>query len=452
MPPRRDPHDLRHNLRAIWVDGIAFSLMVGMGETYLPAFALALGFPDVLSGLVATLPMLCGSILQLAAPVWMRRVGSLKRWAVLCAALQAASFAPLVVAALLGSMPVVLLYLAAAWYWAAGLATGPAWNAWIETLIPRRLRINYFARRWRVLHVSVLLGVFAAGWILEALAPPPGASARPLYGFALIFTCAGLARALSAFEQTRQTEPVPMPTGMIRVSWSEFARRFRHGNDGRLIAYMMALQFSVQIAAPFFTAYMLGPLHLSYATYMVLVSAAVLGKFASLPLHGWVARRFGVRPLLWLGGIGIIPASILWIVTDSVPFLFVSQLYSGAAWAAYELATFLSFFETIPARERVSVLTQFNVTNSTAILLGSLCGGLVLSTFGGGADAFTAIFAISCALRLATIALLRRVEPPPFHGLAISTDPLAVRPGAGSFEQPIPAGDPAGADPPARPA
>lgn len=430
---RRAPFELRHNLRAIWVDGIAFSVMVGMGETYIPAFALALGLPDVLSGLVATLPMLCGSLVQLVAAAWIRRVGSLKRWAVVCAGLQAASFVPLVVAALVGSMPAVLLYVAAAWYWATGLATGPAWNAWVDTLIPPRLRVHYFARRWRVLHVSVLGGVFAAGFVLDVLARSP----RPLYGFALIFSFAALARALSTFTQARQTEPIPIPHGMTRVGWRELARRFRHGNDGRLIAYMMALQFSVQTASPFFTAYMLGPLHLSYATYMVLVSASVLGKFASLPLHGWIAKRYGVRVLLWVAGLSVVPSSMLWVIVDDVPFLFVAQLYSGAAWAAYELATFLSFFETIPPRERVSVLTRFNVTNSTATFAGSVCGGVVLAELGGDANAFIALFAISCALRLATVLLLRRIQPLPFHGIPLTTDPVAVRPGSGAFEQPI---------------
>ncbi len=431
--PRRDPFELRHNLRAIWVDGIGFSVMVGMGETYIPAFALALGLPDVASGLVATLPMLCGSFVQLVAAAWIRRVGSLKRWAVAGAALQAAAFLPLVVAALVGSMPAPLLYFCAAWYWAAGLATGPAWNAWVDTLIPPRLRIRYFARRWRALHVSVLAGVFAAGFLLDVLARSP----RPLYGFALIFSFAGLARALSTFAQARQTEPVPIPHGMTRVGWRELARRFRHGNDGRLIAYMMALQFSVQTASPFFTAYMLGPLNLSYATYMVLVAAAALGKFASLPLHGWIAKRYGVRVLLWVAGLGIVPSSMLLVLSDDLPFLFFAQLYSGAAWAAYELSTFLSFFDTIPASERVSVLTRFNVTNSSAIFAGSLCGGLVLGSLGSDADAFVALFAISCALRLATILLLRRIEPLPFRGVALSTDTVAIRPGSGSFEQPI---------------
>ena len=39
---------LRRDLRLIVLDGVAFSVMVGLGETYLAPFALALGLSEVL--------------------------------------------------------------------------------------------------------------------------------------------------------------------------------------------------------------------------------------------------------------------------------------------------------------------------------------------------------------------------------------------------------------------
>ena len=38
-------------------DAAAFSVMIGVGETYFAAFALALGTGETIAGLVATLPM-----------------------------------------------------------------------------------------------------------------------------------------------------------------------------------------------------------------------------------------------------------------------------------------------------------------------------------------------------------------------------------------------------------
>ena len=59
---------LRRDLRAIVGDGVAFSVMVGAGESYIPAFALAAGLGEITAGLVATLPMLVGAAFQLVTP------------------------------------------------------------------------------------------------------------------------------------------------------------------------------------------------------------------------------------------------------------------------------------------------------------------------------------------------------------------------------------------------
>ena len=108
---------LHRNMRASLGDGAAWSVMVGCGETFLPAFALAAGIGEVAAGLVATVPLLIGATLQLLAPAGMRRLGSHRRWVVLCAALQGASFLPLVVAAAIHRVPAALVFLAAGMYW-----------------------------------------------------------------------------------------------------------------------------------------------------------------------------------------------------------------------------------------------------------------------------------------------------------------------------------------------
>ena len=55
---------LRRDLLAISADGVAFSVMVGVGETYLVPFALALGIAAGQASLLATLPILAGSLLS----------------------------------------------------------------------------------------------------------------------------------------------------------------------------------------------------------------------------------------------------------------------------------------------------------------------------------------------------------------------------------------------------
>src|SRR6516165_6423850 len=97
---------LRKNLRNSVSDGAAFSVMVGIGETYFPAFVLAMGMGEIAAGLVASIPLLVGAILQMISPVAVVRLGSNRRWVITCVALQALSFLPLVIAAVLGRLPV----------------------------------------------------------------------------------------------------------------------------------------------------------------------------------------------------------------------------------------------------------------------------------------------------------------------------------------------------------
>src|SRR5215510_3075952 len=66
----------REDLRASIGDAAAYSVMVGIGETYFAAFALALGTGETFAGLVATLPMLAGAALQLATPFCLKHARS----------------------------------------------------------------------------------------------------------------------------------------------------------------------------------------------------------------------------------------------------------------------------------------------------------------------------------------------------------------------------------------
>ena len=280
----------RRNLRAILGDGIAFSLMVGMGETYLPAFVLALGMGQVASGLIGTIPLLVGAILQLVSPLAVRRLGSHRRWVVACSLCQAACFAPLCAAAWIGSIPMGALFAVASIYWGSGLGTNPAWNTWVGTIVPMRLRARYFARRTRFSQLGVVAGFIIAGVSLQY-----GARVgRLLDVFGFVFLAAGLCRLVSASFIFSQSEPVPPGDDHRRVPLGEFIWRIYVSGEGRVLVYLLTMQTAAQIVGPYFTPYMLGPLGLSYAQYVVLVATAFAPRSSRCPL--WARLRIVRRP------------------------------------------------------------------------------------------------------------------------------------------------------------
>jgi MFS family permease len=423
----------RSDLRSILGDGIAFSLMVGMGETYLPAFVLALGMGQVAAGLIGTIPLLAGAVLQLVSPLAVRRLGSHRDWVVACALCQAACFIPLCAAAWIGSIPIGALFAVASVYWGSGLGTNPAWNTWVGTIVPKRLRARYFARRTRFSQIGVVTGFILAGIALQY-----GARVgRLLDVFGLIFLAAGLCRLASAAFIASQSEPVPPGDDHRRVPLGEFIWRIYVSGEGRILVYLLSIQTVSQIVGPYFTPYMLRELELSYASYVALIAAAFGAKAISLPAMGAIAHRFGARRLLGWGGMAIIPLSSFWIISDNFYYLFCIQIVGGVAWAAYELAMFLLFFETMPAEERTSLLTTYNLAHAVATAIGSLLGGGVLLYWGQTRNIYFTLFAVSAIARAFCLLVLRRVPPSSIIGETVAMRTLSVGGGSGSLDQPI---------------
>jgi len=208
------------------------------------------------------------------------------------------------------------------------------------------------------------------------------------------------------------------------------------GGDGSLLPFLLWMQATVYIAAPFFTPYMLVQLHLSYAAFTILTAAAFVSRIAALPLLGFLAHRFGTRRLMLLGAAGIVPLPALWLLSNSVLYLLALQCLAGCVWASFELATLLAFFERIPERERTSVRTAFNLANALAIAAGSVIGSSVLGLYGSGAGGYALLFVLSTVLRATGLVTLGR-RIPDFAPAAgpLSLRILAVRPSAGAIQR-----------------
>jgi MFS family permease len=155
------------------------------------------------------------------------------------------------------------------------------------------------------------------------------------------------------------------------------------------------------------------------------------------PFLGAIARRFGSQRLLYASGIGIVPLSALWIVSNEIPYLLCVQILGGAIWAGYELSTFLLLFERIDESERTSVLTTFNLANALALVGGALIGGALLGVLGPVRESYYVIFGLSGVMRLAALVMLARVRRVTFKPVPLATRTIGVRPNTGSMAAPI---------------
>jgi MFS family permease len=430
--PLRRPGRLRRDLRFISGDGASHAAMIGFGETYLPAFALALGHGEAAAGLLATTPLLIGALLQLFTPRGVHAVRSYRRWLVLCAALQAASFVPLVACALLGRAPLALLFAISGLYWACAFSAGSAWNAWVADLVPTSLRASYFARRARLTQIALVLALAVGGVVLQAT----DRAHAVMFGFLSLFVLAALARMISATYLAHQSH---VPVGDERATLNLDAtslERLIHGRPGRLFAYLVPLQLAVHVAAPYFTPFMLQRLELSYAQFVALTGAAFLSRVLAMPALGRAAREAGPRRMLIASGLALASLPALWLVSDDFGYLLALQLVAGAVWGAHELAVMLLLFDALDPKLRLPVLSAYQFANACAIVGGALLGSALL-THSSVESAYAWIFIASTLARLAVLPLALRVSKRAITLVTVPARMLAVRPSMGAIQPPV---------------
>jgi hypothetical protein len=324
-----------------------------------------------------------------------------------------------------------LVFVAASLYWAAGLAAGPAWNNWMETVIPGRIRARFLADRIRFGQAGILAGLLLGGILLY------GVFETGVWSFVWLFVIAAASRCASAQLLMFQTEPEVACDTHTESGLVQTIGELRRTSGFGLIVYLLAVQVAVYTAAPYFTPFMLSELRLTYVQFVTLVALGFVGKMLALACFGRYTESMSARRLLWIGGLGIVPLSALWAVSDSVLYLAALQILGGVVWAAFELAVFLLFFETIPRRERTSLLTIYNVCNSTAMVGGGLLGACFFAWLDAGRSTYLTLFVVSSLARATTIILLARLPKAAHENSGLKTRTIALRPSMATVEQPM---------------
>jgi len=356
--------------------------MVGIGESFIPAFVLELGLGPVAAGLVITVPVLIGSVTQLFAQRVLNHVNSYVKFVAWGALFQALIYLPLAAIALFhasfpenirsGPLLGVAIFGLVTMYWVIGLSGSPAWMSMTGKLVPDRIRSKYFATRLRWLQAATLFGLLAHGGVLHVF---EGEDRRN--GFAIVFVIACIARVFSAWHLFKYTEPT----------------------DGPRLAYAY---FAAQIAQPFLNPFMLENLQLTAIQYSCMLAAWFFGKGLALPAVGRFAAKHGSFRTLVIGAIGLIPAVLMWFLTRDFTALLFLQFISGVIWGVFDLSVFLHSYDCTTPRDRVMVLSCLGALNESTKTTGSLIGGRILDTSGD----YTWVFIASAAARALAIPLL----------------------------------------------
>lgn len=383
------------SLKLSLFDAFLCSLMIGAGETYLPAYALSIGMGEIFAGVLSTLPIVSGAFLQLLTPRGLQRVQSHKHWVVASATLQALTFLPLIYFSATRAPNFWTLFVILTLYWGSGFAAGPAWNYWMGRLVQVEEGNSYFAKRSRISQIGILVGLIGGGVALHnKVEIGPFSSV-----FTMLFIFAFACRLISSFILSSQYfDPTwnRSPKLGLRASWKVF---WANTSKRRFFFFLAPFQAAVFVSSPFVTPYMLAQVKMDYGTYMSAIGVLFIGKIMALTLIDRFRGHTSGFSLLIFGAGAIVPLPAMWAVSSHSYYIFALQLVSGLAWAFVEVGLSLIFFKDLKQEEKVPVLTVYNLLNSLAIILGTYVGGKFLWFFGEKITSYYMVFVLGSVAR-----------------------------------------------------
>ena len=400
---------LRHSLK----DAAAFATMIGIGETYFSAFALFLKASTPQIGLLASLPPLLASFVQLLS-AWLGKVTQQRKVIVLVGAtVQAFTWLPLMILPLVfRDMAVPILIACVVLYQCGAHLSTPQWGSLMGDIVPTRRRGRFFGRRTKIVSLVTFISLAVGGIVLQVSSE----HGRTLQGFLLLFGIAMLARFVSVSHLARMHEPAVSVAAMEAPTSEAWWPRLRQSNFVRFSVFFALMQFSVAIASPFFTVYMLRDLHFSYVAFMSNTGVAILAQFLTLNQWGRISDVFGNRRILAATGVIIPLMPLLWTFSSNFWYLLFIQGLSGLTWAGFTLSASNFLYDLISREKRVTYLAIHNVLASFGIFCGAMLGGYLGATLPTTAAVFgyrlswlsplLGVFLISTIARAVTAAVL----------------------------------------------
>lgn len=367
----KDP-EVDQSLRRSVRDGVSYSVMSGSGETYLSAYALFLKASTAQIALLAALPPLIGSFVQLFSAWFGKRIGKRKVIILSGVILQALLWLPIIwLPYFFPDHAVSILLVCVILYAAAGHVATPVWSSLMGDLVPDGRRGQYFAHRTALMNMASFLALVGAGALLDYFRA--GGATR--LGFTLVFSVAALARLLSAYHISHMIEP-PHPAGRP-ISYKGLLQRIRQSSFARFSLFFALMNFAVYIASPFFTVYMLRDLKFSYLQFMGATAAAVLMQFLALRAWGYVSDTFGNRLILAIAGSSIALLPALWLISTNYWYIIAVQMLSGLSWAGFSLSAGNFVYDAVAPSKRAMYVALHNILSSGGVFLGALLGGFL---------------------------------------------------------------------------
>ncbi|MBP2146941.1 MFS family permease [Methanofollis sp. W23] len=395
--PALSKAEKKRGLSMVLWDGLATQAMVTLtGGIFLVAFALELGASNTVIGLLAAIPPLA-ELLQVPSVYIIRKLRN-RRLITVTASTAARLFWLLIAAIpfLFGTgSGVWVLVGAMLCYSTISSISHCSWNSWMHDLIPQQKIGAFFSRRMGLsTAVAVPLSV-AAALFVDTLEVSPGGE---ITAYALLFFGGCIAGLIGVLFLARTPEPVLGED--LEPNFGEILKEpFADKNFKNLLIFLGSWNFAINLAAPFFTVYMLQRIGLDISWVIALAVMSQIVSIIFFTVWGEVADLFSHKSVLQISGPIFILAIIAWTFTTlpdtyvlTVPLLIAIHIFIGLSTAGVTLSTNYIGLKLAPKAHATSYLMASSITTYLAAGIAPILGGVFVDYFASREVALTITF------------------------------------------------------------
>lgn len=405
MSTSHTPKEYRKALNYSYIYIFFSSIMIGLSQRFIEAFAAFLSASNLQFTLLASLPQFLGGISQLSSLRLLSVLKSRKAMNLVFLSIQTIMWIPII---WLGFSEIPgrgwFLILMMVVYISATLLINPVWTSWIMDIVRFEHRGSFYARRSKIVGTISLLAILGGGIVLRTYTEM-GLEAK---GFAIIFGAGIFFNIISMIVVSLPPEPA-YTIIKPKIDLSRFVRTITKGHQGRSILYLSLMSFAVYLSVPFYIPYLIKDLSFSYLQLSVLLLCPALARIFFSERFGSLIDRFGPTKMLSITSYMIALNPALWLLGDSFYYFVFVQLFTGFSYGAYEIAYLTFLTNTTTPKDRISLISYYNFFSSIFILAGALASNLALKL-----DLFRAAylnaFFLSFILRFLVVALFPRFK------------------------------------------
>ncbi|BER92176.1 MFS transporter [Atrimonas thermophila] len=384
--------DLERSFKYIIKDGIASQAMATLtGGIFLTAFALRFGANNTFIGILAALPALA-NLIQIPSIYLVEWLRNRRLICVVFSLLSRSMLLFIVFSPFLEQNVLSVIMFAFALHNLLAGVSACSWNSWMRDLIPQKVMGTFFGRRLKLTFTVGIVLSFLASWYIDFWGKRFSALTSPLLTFAgypLLFLTGTIAGLWGAVFLTRTSEPL-LKSARTTLSFIDSLRQPFKDDNFRILLFFTGLwNFSINLAAPFFTVYLLRRLGMGLTMVMVLSIVNQTASMLFFELWGRIADRWNNKSVLKVCGFLFLFCILGWTFTTlpqkhllTLPILFIVHCLSGVASSGITLAQNNIGMKLAPQERGTSYLAMMS-------LLSSFTAGVAPVIGGSFADFFT---------------------------------------------------------------